>query len=255
MTAWQALILGLVQGVTEFLPISSSGHLALFQTWFGIQETSLFFDVWLHAASLIAIVVFFWAEIKKLQFKDYWLLAVGTVPAIFIGLLLEDYLETTLATPLMLGLTFVLTGLINVAIHRLLEKPPKSFAQLNESKAFTIGLFQSIAIVPAISRSGSTLLGGLWAKLDKEKAFTFTFLLGIPAILGANVLQFYRLLNGAPAQDFVAPIFLLGGLASLLASLWSLKLLKQFLVQSRFMTFGWYCLLLGGFLIAVQLIR
>src|SRR3990172_6163029 len=194
MTAWQALLLGLVQGVTEFLPISSSGHLALFQYWFGIQEPTLFFDVFLHAASLVAIMIFFWTEIKKLVLRDYWLLAVGTIPAVFIGLGLENYLETTLSTPLMLGLTFMITGLINVAIHRLLAKPPKTSAQLNESKALTIGLFQAFAIVPAISRSGSTLLGSLWTKLDKEKAFAFTFLLGVPAIFGANILQFYRLL-------------------------------------------------------------
>jgi undecaprenyl-diphosphatase len=255
MNIWQALVLGLVQGLTEFLPISSSGHLALVQQWFAISEPTLLFDVFLHAASLVAIVIFFWPEIMKLRVRDYWLLGLGTVPAVIIGLLLEDSLETFWSAPLILGATFIVTGLINVWIHRLLQHPPKQSLELNENKALTIGLFQAFAIIPAISRSGSTLLGGLWAKMDKEKAFEFTFLLGIPAILGANLLQIYRLVGGSAEQGFATPVFFIGGLASLIASLWSLKLLKQFLVQSRFVVFGWYCLLLGGAIMLYQLIR
>lgn len=253
MNFWQALILGLVQGATEFLPISSSGHLALFQQWFAIQEPTLIFDVFLHAASLVAIGLFFWSEIKKLGFKDYWLLGIGTLPAVVIGLWLEDIVDTTLAGPIWLGVSFLMTAGINFAIHHLLKKPVEE-EMLTTRKAFIIGAWQAFAIIPAVSRSGSTLLGGLSQKLNKEKAFAFTFLLGIPAILGANILQAARLFSGSESAGFSWQIFMVGGLASLVASLYSLKLLKQFLVRSRFASFGWYCLLLGTGLLLVQII-
>lgn len=255
MTILQALILGIVQGLTEFLPISSSGHLALFQQWFGIQQSTLSFDVFLHAASLVAIVVFFWAEIKKLKIRDYWLLGIGTIPAVVVGWLFKDAIETALAVPLLIGFQFIINGGINAAIHHRLKKPVQTTAVINEKSAFTIGIFQALALIPAISRSGTTLLGGLWQKLDKERAFAFTFLLAIPAILGANVFQLFELLTNHTQQSFVVPVFLIGGLASLLASLWSLRLLKQFLVQSRFMLFSWYCLALGSAIVITQLMR
>ena len=189
MTAWQALILGLVQGVTEFLPVSSSGHLALFQYWFNFQESLLFFDVFLHAASLIAIGWFFWPHIKQLKLKDYWLLIVGTLPAVGVGLLFQDTIEAFFSLPLLVGLALIITGLINAQSQRLLKSLPKEPIPLNEKKAFVIGFFQSLALTPGISRSGTTLFGSFSQKLNKEQAFTFTFLLGIPAILGANLFQ------------------------------------------------------------------
>lgn len=257
MNPWHALLLGLVQGVTEFLPISSTGHLALFQQWLNISGSTLFFDVFLHAASVIAIILFFRNEIVRLTAKDYLLLAVGTVPAIGAGLLLENMLETVLAAPLILGSTFILTGGCNFLIHRLLKRgASQTTEKLTPRVAFIMGLFQAVAIIPAISRSGSTLLGGLWQRLDKEKAFTFTFLLGIPAILGAMVLQGFRLVSGDVSLISSSGLsYAAGGAGALLASLWSLTLLRRFLVRSRFSFFGWYCVMLGSGIIAAQFIR
>lgn len=256
MNTWHALILGLVQGVTEFLPISSTGHLALFQQWLNVSEASLFFDVFLHAASVIAIIIFFRKEIGLLTRGDYTLLAVGTLPAIAVGLGLENFLETVLATPLVIGITFLITGVFNFLIHHLLNKPVKEPQKLTPKIAIIMGVFQAVAIIPAISRSGSTLLGGLWQRIEKEKAFTFTFLLAIPAIIGATALQAYRFFNGdvhIASSSWL--VYLIGGMGAFMASMWGLTLLRHLLVRSRFHIFGWYCVLLGGGVLIAQWIR
>ena len=254
MTAWQALILGLVQGVTEFLPVSSSGHLALFQYWFNFQESLLFFDVFLHAASLIAIGWFFWPHLKQLKLKDYWLLIVGTLPAVGVGLLFQDTIEAFFSLPLLVGLALIITGLINAQSQRLLKSLPKEPIPLNEKKAFVIGFFQSLALTPGISRSGTTLFGSFSQKLNKEQAFTFTFLLGIPAILGANLFQVIQVITENQTLPHWS-LLLSGGGGALIASLLSLALLKKLITQSKLYLFSWYCLLIGGGVVLSQLIR
>ncbi|HEX9817862.1 MAG TPA: undecaprenyl-diphosphate phosphatase, partial [Patescibacteria group bacterium] len=110
MNTGQALVLGVVQGLTEFLPVSSSGHLGLAQYWFGLQEPTLFFDVFLHAASLLAIIIFFWSKIKALRLNDYWLLGIATLPAVVVGLIGETAVELVFAIPLLMGFFLIITG-------------------------------------------------------------------------------------------------------------------------------------------------
>lgn len=253
MNVWQALLLGAVQGLTEFLPISSSGHLSLFQYWLVIEEPTLFFNVFLHAASLIAILIFFRKQIKLMQWKDYWLLMIASIPVGITGLLLADYFEIIAGTPLVIGLMLIVTGVINLASQRKLDQPPKEAQEINQKRALLIGLFQSLAILPGISRSGSTLLGGLSQQLTKEKAFTFTFLLAVPAILGANIFQIIKLFT----QQQIIPtgaVMIVGGLATFMVSLLSLSLLKKFIEQSKLKIFGYYSFLLGGGVLLSQLI-
>jgi undecaprenyl-diphosphatase len=254
MNIGQALLLGVVQGFTEFLPVSSSGHLALVQYWFGLQEASLFFEVFLHAASLLAILIFFWPNIKALKLNDYWLLAVGTMPAIVVGLVGETAVELVFAVPLLVGFSLILTGIINLFIQKLLNKPVDQSTKLTPGKALLIGLFQSLALIPGISRSGATLLGSFTQGLTKERAFAFSFLLAIPAILGASALQVLRLMTEQqpiPASQ----VLLMGGLGAMLTSLLSLKILKQLIAKAHFAFFSWYCFILGGGVVLTQLMR
>lgn len=254
MNIWQALILGLVQGITEFLPISSSGHLALFQYWFGLTEPLLFFDVFLHAASFLAIVIFFWPQILKLKLRDYWILAIGTIPAVVVGLLFKDSIEAVFSLPLLVGIALLVTGLINNRSQKILTNPPTESAEVNEKKAFLIGLFQSVALIPGISRSGSTLFGSLSQGLLKDRAFAFTFLLGVPAIAGANAFQILNVITDhLPIPNW--RILLVGGGAALITSLSSLFLLRFVIEKSKLYLFSWYCLVLGSFVIITQLIR
>lgn len=254
MNIWHAFILGAVQGVTEFLPISSTGHLTFAQDILAIQST-LSFDVFLHVASLAAIVFFFRSDIRQLRFQEYRFLAIGTLPAIVVGLVLEGFLKTAFVTPFALGGSFIFTGGVNFIIHTLLKHPPAPPRPLTEKSALTIGLFQAVAIIPAISRSGTTLLGSLWSGLEKERAFSFTFLLAIPAIVSAGGWQLFRLLSEEAYTTLPLAVYGVGGLTSLVTSLWGLHLLRQLLVRSHFRTFGWYCLVLGSGILIAQLIR
>lgn len=250
MTIFQALLLGLVQGVTEFLPISSSGHLVLIQHLLSINEPVLVFDTFLHLASLLAIVIYFWPKLIKLKLKEWLIVLVATIPVVVAGLLLKDYAEALFASTKLVGITLVLTGVINFWIDKKLEQRKtqavKSYKKISWRQALKIGCWQAVAIIPGISRSGSTLAGGLHQKFSRIQAFEFAFFLAIPAILGATVLQILQL-SGGLMDEIQLPIYLVGGLATLISGLASLASLNFILRRAQFQWFGYYSLTLGLF--------
>jgi undecaprenyl-diphosphatase len=247
MNLWQALFLGVLQGVTEFLPISSSGHLALAQNWLNLQEPLLAFDVFLHAVSLIAIIIFFFKELKKITFKQLFVIGVGTIPAVIVGLLFKDSLESLFHAPTLVGVALLFTGINNIVSHKLLQKKTEE-KEITIKKSLIIGFFQSLALIPGISRSGTTLLGSLGQKLEKNQAFNFTFMLAIPAILGALTLQLVELTGGNTSIPHWS-LFMIGGIGALIASLASLGIIKKLIEKSKFMPFGIYAIALGSFVI------
>lgn len=251
MNIWQALILGALQGFTEFLPVSSSGHLALAQNWFGLEEPLLAFDVFLHVISLVAIVVFFFKEIKKLNFKQLFILGIGTIPAVVAGLLFKDMLEALFTTPVLIAIALIATGIDNLISQKLLQNDNQE-KEITYKNALVIGIFQSFALVPGLSRSGTTLLGSLSQKLEKNQAFNFTFLLAIPAILGATLLQGLDLLEGNTEIPGLG-LLLAGGLTALISSFASLGIMKKLVKETKFLPFGIYAIGLGLFVIVSTL--
>jgi undecaprenyl-diphosphatase len=203
---------------------------------------------------LLAIIIFFWSKIKALRLNDYWLLGIATLPAVVVGLIGETAVELVFAIPLLMGFFLIITGAINLISQQLLNKPVAQIAKLIPGKAVMIGVFQSLALIPGISRSGATLLGSFIQGLNQERAFTFTFLLAIPAILGANSLQILRLTTQQQALP-TSEILLAGGLGALVASLLSLKILQKLISQAKLAIFSWYCFLLGGGVVLIQLMR
>jgi undecaprenyl-diphosphatase len=199
MTWWQAALLGVVQGVTEFLPVSSSGHLVLFSHYLGIVDNSLLFEVVVHVATLGAIVAFFNTSLLRLSKREVMMVAVGTIPAAIVGLGFEDMITGLFNATWIVSVALMVTGVMNLFTDRRLEKnttssDPSDSEQslpktLSSSHSLVVGLFQALAIVPGISRSGSTVFSGLYLGLDREAAFRFSFLLAIPAIGGAGLLQ------------------------------------------------------------------
>lgn len=254
MTNLQAVILGVVQGITEFLPISSSGHLIITQHLFGFKESQLVFDVFLHFASLIAIIVFFFKKLIKLKLKTFLLIGIGTIPAIFVGLFLDNYMESLFSSVKLVGFTLLLTAAINFYSSYKLKKQnkekTKSLKKLTPKNAFIVGIFQALAIIPGISRSGSTLNGGLSQNLDRDSAFDLSFLLAIPAILGATLLQLIKLLPNN-LSGFDSSTFILGGIAAFISGLVSLGFFKFILQKAKLEWFGWYCLVVGVFTLLV----
>lgn len=192
MTLFESIFLGLVQGLTEFLPVSSSGHLVLFQQLFGIREGVLLFDIAVHLGTLIPVLFIFRDDVKKmLSFKDNrltLLLIAGTIPTGLIGLVFKKPIEDLFISGRAIGFAFMITGLVLWGAESL-KRRSKDQETTTWLDAVFVGIMQGIAIVPAISRSGLTIAGSLFRGFDRTWAAKFSFLLSVPAILGAAVLH------------------------------------------------------------------
>jgi undecaprenyl-diphosphatase len=252
MNYFQAIILGVIQGITEFLPISSDGHLSIAQQLFGLTEV-LSFDVFLHLGTLIAVIIFFWKDLWALKFKDWFLVGIGTLPAVFVGLWVKEWLEVLMHSAVYVGLFLILSGIFNFISHYFMSHPPENFNKVNWKRALVIGLFQASAIMPGLSRSGSTMMSGLLQKMDKQSTFKFSFFLAVPAILGAVILQGLDVAQSGLGNIAVGQ-YLVGGITAMITGLLSLRLLKFVVDKANFAFFGWYCVILGSALLIFQIL-
>ena len=240
-----ALILGILQGITEFLPVSSSGHLVLGQKLLGINVPGNAFEVILHIGTLMSILVVFWPDIHSLlnDIKDYqtrtyiFTLLLGTMPAIIVGLSLKDQIALMFDNSHSVALALIVTGIILISSKWFLNKK----SDLTLIKGFNIGLAQALAIIPGISRSGVTICTGLAMGLSTKEAARFSFLLAIPAISGAGILTAMDIDKISLGMDVIFVGFLSSFLVGWAALKWLLNLLKT----GKFHWFGVYCLLLG----------
>ncbi|MBD1373810.1 undecaprenyl-diphosphate phosphatase [Hazenella sp. IB182357] len=189
----EAIVLGLIQGLTEFLPISSTGHLYIGRHLFGLDDAGIFLDTMLHFGTLLAVVAVYWREItfmiKHPLSPLSRLVLVATIPTAIIGLLFKDYFEIIARTGETIGWEFLITGLILWMADRWKDNGFKKVHDISYTDALLIGTFQGAAIMPALSRSGLTIAAAIWRKIDKETAAYFSFLVSIPSITGAVILQ------------------------------------------------------------------
>jgi undecaprenyl-diphosphatase len=254
MNIFQVIILGIVQGITEFLPVSSSGHLALLENYWQI-ESAVSLSIILHCGTLVAVLVFFRKKIKVLivsffnflkkgQGSEAWKIAqpivVGTLPALIVGFAIKEVIDEIFVSKIFIGIGFLITSALLFWSKRLTEKN-KGWNKISTKNSLIVGLFQALAILPGISRSGATITGAYSQKIKQKDAFELAFLLSIPAILGALVLDLVaKNRNGIDWQmSFV------GFLISLVTGLISLGLLKKIIKQNKLHYFGWYVLGMG----------
>jgi undecaprenyl-diphosphatase len=259
MTIVTALILGAIQGITEFLPVSSSGHLVLFQRIFGISEPALLFDTMVHGGTLIAVFVVLWRDIwdilrRPIQALTAYLI-IATLPAVLMALVFRDTIEGAFASGGFLGFAFLITSALLLLAELLSRRYGGGFkgkADMNWLDALIVGILQGVAIVPGVSRSGATLSGALARNLNRDFAARFSFLLSIPAILGALVLQLKGLADGTGLETTadggagigVAPL-LAGTLAAALVGFFSIRVMLN-IVRKRSLTgFAVYTAVLG----------
>ena len=250
----EALILGVIQGITEFIPISSTGHLYLGRKVFGLEEAGLYLDTMLHIGTLIALLVFYkdilFNLIKKPFSRITALLVVGTIPAVIAGLLFSDFFDTLSKTGTTIGWEFLVTGLF-LWFADSIKNGAKKIDDLSMYDSFFIGSFQAFAIFPAISRSGMTIVGALIRKMDKEAAAYFSFLLSIPAICGAVILQLREVITGDVPQISFSSM-LLATLASTLFGYLAVKFMISFVKKQSLKIFAIYVWILGGLIIVLQ---
>ncbi len=256
MTTLQAFILGLVQGLTEFLPVSSSGHLVLLPWWLGWENANLAFDTLLHWGTLLAVVIFFWRDwwemlmalVRKLkgqpaQGKDHLLLAIliGTIPAALLGFLLQDFFESLFGQPLTVALFMIVTGLLLVFAERWTKthRQGRPMEKLSYGDALLVGVGQALAIAPGISRSGSTIAAGLVRGLDRPTAARFSFLLGTPIIFGAGLLKLKDLVEMGVSGTGVTPLAV-GFLTAFISGFLAIRYLLRYLQNHTLYVFAWY---------------
>jgi len=252
-----AIILGVVQGVTEFLPVSSSGHLVLVQKIFGITAQAMFFDTMVHVGTLLAVFIVLWKDIyailKKIVQPLTGFLIIATIPAVAAALLFGDAIEHAFESGQFLGVSFLLTSVLLIVCELISRRADvgtlKKSENMNWLDALVIGILQAVAIVPGISRSGATISGALSRKLDRDFAARFSFLLSIPAILGAVVLQTKDLITGTAAEtageSIGAAAVIAGTLSAAIVGFFAVKFMLKLIRERTLFGFAIYTAVLG----------
>ncbi len=255
MSILQALILGLVQGLTEFIPISSSGHLVLLHQAMGISNGGLAFDVALHMGTLMALLLFFHKDIVSLARSLFvkskhtrlaWLLALATIPAVIAGVLLESAAATAFRSVKLVGINLIVVALVMIWAERHFQKRAKHTAldSINKKQALAAGFAQAAAIIPGVSRSGATITAGLFVGLDRVVATRFSFLLAIPITLGAVVKVIFTE-SGISEIQSEFTLFSVGIASALVSGLFAIKFLLSYLSKHSLSAFAYYRIILG----------
>lgn len=263
MDVIQAIILGIVQGLTEFLPVSSSAHLVFFQNILGTGP-SVAFDTVLHLGTLVAVVSFFWRDILSMikalvssildlfrgKFLEgvkedvykrlVWLLVVGTIPAGVMGIAFKSEFEALFTSILAVGFFLLITGVL-LWMSEHYKQGNKEVKEVSFKNALAIGIFQGFAIAPGISRSGSTIAAGLFSGLNRELAARYSFLLSIPAILGAALVQ----VKDITTLDMTLTALIAGFIAAVVFGYLAIKLLLKIIKDWKLNVFAYYCWIVG----------
>ncbi len=256
MTWWQAIILGIVQGLGEFLPISSSGHLVLFQNIFDIEGGELLFDTLLHFGTLVAVFIVLWKdiwEIIKKPFRKVTLnIIIATIPAVIAALFLEDFIDEAFGGSY-LGWGFLFTAIIlflTVVVKQ--ATSDNNLDKITTKQAVAMGVMQAVAILPGVSRAGSTICGGLYTKGNRDAVTRFSFLMSIPAILGSLVFMVKDILDLRGSDTSIGLNVLLGMAAAAAAGVLSLKVMISLVKKGKLWIFGVYVLILGCMILLDQ---
>ncbi len=276
MTYFEATILGLVQGLAEFLPISSSGHLALLQNWFNIDETKvLLFTVLLHVGTLISVFIVYWTDIWELikelvlTIKDLCtgkglrmeerpvrklgvMIIAATIPTAIIGFAFSDFFDSLYTSVLPIGIGLIITGFLLVLAERI-GSSNRGIKEMNIRNALFVGLVQGIAICPGISRSGSTLFGSLICNLDRKFAVKFVFLISIPSILGSAILEAPAAIEAGVTAAQMGPV-LCGMAVAALSGLVAIKSMIKIVSSKKLSYFSYYVWALGAVVVGYSLL-
>mgnify|MGYP000272061730 FL=1 len=265
MTISSAILLGIVQGVAEFLPISSSGHLAILQNMFALSagEDHLFFDVLLHLGTLISICVCYWGDIVAMvrevfivlrggrradgtpvqgnlgAARLFMMIVVGTLP-LFLVLPINDKVEELYYITPFIGVALLLTGCM-LFVSDKMTPGKRTEKNMRFRDALVIGLCQCVATMPGLSRSGTTITAGIATGLDRNFAMKYSFLLSLPAVLGANLLSFIKAIGSESIDASLIPAYLIGMLAAMLSGIAAISLMKLIAKKSKFGWFAYYC--------------
>ncbi len=273
MNVFHAIVLGLVQGLTEFLPVSSSGHLTLAQTLFGLSTESdnMLFNVLLHFGTLLSVIVAFWSDIRELiveffrwvgagfkvqnqPYRRFIIMLLLSILPMFAILPIKSWIEAAFQSPLLVGCMLLVTA----AILYLSEKFPKGHKTEKNARyldGFVVGVCQCFAVLPGLSRSGTTMIAGLSRGFSRDFAVRFAFIMSLPVILGANILEVGEAVATAGGSGVPVYVYLVGVIVSMLSGLAAIKMVRFVAKRGNFRVFVVYCTAIGLITIIASLAK
>ncbi len=257
MNLFHALVLGLVQGVTEFLPISSSGFLILIPEWFGWEVQSLSFDAIIHLATLAAVVAALWPDVSKIGMSFFskekadlaWkrlglIVVLATIPILTVGFFIQEVAEVQFRSSRVVAVSFIIWGIVLYVADRFVKsKAENNLVKIKMNSAVAIGFAQVIALIPGTSRSGITITAGLFSGMSREVATRFSFLLGIPTILAAGTLKFLQVYRGQ--VDIAWLPLIVGAVTAFVSAFFTIRFLLSFLQKRNFSELAIFRILIG----------
>ncbi len=244
----QAVIISIVEGLTEFLPVSSTGHMILTQAILGVKSDEFvkMFTVCIQFGAILSVLVIYWKRfLQSLDF--YWKLLVAFIPAAIFGFLLSDYIDSLLETPLVIAIVLVLGGVFMLFVDKWFNHPQED-QTITYKKSFMIGLCQCIAMIPGVSRSMATIVGGMGQKLSRKTAAEFSFFLAVPTMAAASGYKLLKLFLEPAGRELLSnnlAILIVGNIVAFVVAIIAIKFFINFLTKYGFKAFGYYRILAG----------
>lgn len=270
MSTIEVILIAIVEGLTEFLPVSSTGHMIITQHLLGVESTGFVkaFTVIIQFGAILSVVCLYWKRFFRLgertdgglkgffqRFDFYWKLLVAFIPAAVIGFLCSDYIDALLENVWVVAVMLIIGGVFMLFVDRLFNRPDAS-EEITEKKAFRIGLFQCIAMIPGVSRSMATIVGGMAQKLSRKTAAEFSFFLAVPTMFAAMALKMYQLFTGPDGAAVLGenlPALVLGNVVAFVVALVAIRFFIGYVTKYGFRAFGYYRIIVGAAILALML--
>ena len=274
MDTLETIIIAIVEGLTEFLPVSSTGHMIITQNVLGVESTdfvkALTFII--QFGAILSVVVLYWKRFFKLndtpapegagtfrkllhKYDFYWKLFVAFIPAAVFGLLFNDMIDAMLESVTVVAVTLILGGIFMLYCDRIFNKGDEK-TELTEKRAFRIGLFQCISMIPGVSRSMATIVGGMAQKLTRKKAAEFSFFLAVPTMFAATLFKMLKIFTEPGGMEIIkenAGTLIIGNVVAFIVAMLAIKFFINFVTKYGFKAFGWYRIIVGGIILIMML--
>jgi undecaprenyl-diphosphatase len=253
MTTIHAIILAIIEGLTEYLPVSSTGHMIIASSLMGIvhDDFTKFFTVSIQFGAIISVLVLYWRQFLK-DFSFYVKMLIAFIPAAVVGFLLNDFIDELLENVIVVAISLLLGGVFLLFVDKMFENNELEPEELDNKKAFKIGLFQCIAMIPGVSRSAATIIGGLTQKLTRKKAAEFSFFLAVPTMFAASLYKLYKFVDqGGGFEANQVHLLIIGNLVAFLVGVFAIRFFIEFLTLRGFRLFGYYRIALGILILAL----
>ncbi|MBQ5662871.1 MAG: undecaprenyl-diphosphate phosphatase [Bacteroidaceae bacterium] len=273
MSLFETIIIAIVEGLTEFLPVSSTGHMIIAQNLLGVESTEFVkaFTFIIQFGAILSVVVLYWKRFFKLndtpapegssafkrflhKYDFYWKLFVAFIPAAVLGLLFSDMIDAMLESVTVVAVTLILGGVFMLFCDRIFNKGSEN-TELTEKRAFWIGLFQCISMIPGVSRSMATIVGGMSQKLTRKAAAEFSFFLAVPTMFAATLYKVYKIFKTGGTEMIMNNMttLVVGNFVAFVVAMLAIKFFISFVTKYGFKAFGWYRIVVGGAILAMLL--